>query len=237
MRIGKLLVLSSAAIYFCHAQIEPSGDPRFEIASVRPAAGRELNGTYAYPGGRIACRGCVLKYLIMEAFGVEYFQISGGPSWMDDDRYDVEAKPPESSRVGQLMPASPREPLNPEQRQMLQSLLTERFHLKYHREDAERPVYLLVKGNKPLKLIPAKDSNAIPWAGGLSGGRVARDGLAGRNVTIDDLAHRLSAYMGGPVQDHAGISGSFDFRCEYSALGDPPTEPRSVISACLRILA
>ncbi len=43
------------------------------------------------------------------------------------------------------------------------------------------------------------------------------DGLAGINESMDDLAKRLSPYLGRPVLNRTGISGSFDFRSEYSS--------------------
>ena len=100
---------------------------------------------------------------------------------------------------------------------MLQSLLIERFQLKYHRETREDPVYLLEKGNKALKLVDSKDKNVYPWAGGLGGGGIMGDGLAGVNESMEDLAKRLGRYLGRPVLDRTGLSGSFDFRTEYSA--------------------
>ena len=100
---------------------------------------------------------------------------------------------------------------------MLQSLLVERLQLKYHRETREGPVYLLVKGNKALKLVDSKDKNVYPWAGGIRGGMIMGDGLAGINESMEDLAKRLSPYLGRPVLDRTGLSGSFDFRSEYSS--------------------
>ena len=75
---------------------------------------------------------------------------------------------------------------------MLLSLLVKRFQLNYHRETREGPVYLLVKGNKPLKLVDSKDKNEYPWAGSPGGGMLVGDGLEGDNESMDDLAWRLS---------------------------------------------
>ncbi|HEY1493468.1 MAG TPA: TIGR03435 family protein, partial [Candidatus Solibacter sp.] len=135
---------------------QPSGraTAEFEVASVKsstPATG-VLGGVFTYPGGRVAFRGCTLQYLIEQAFDIQTFQVSGGPGWMQDQRYDIDAKPPASSKSGKSMPGNAKTPPNEEQRQMLQSLLVERFGLKYHREIREGPVYLLLKGNKALKL-------------------------------------------------------------------------------------
>ena len=62
---------------------------------------------------------------------------------------------------------------------MLRSLLIERFRLKYRREIRQGPVYLLLKGSNALKLVDSKDKNAYPWAGGIHGGMIIGDGLAG----------------------------------------------------------
>ena len=62
---------------------------------------------------------------------------------MHDERYDIDAKPPASSKSIQSNPPFERWPIMNEQRQMLQSLLIERFQLKYHRETREGPVYVL----------------------------------------------------------------------------------------------
>lgn len=69
--------------------------PAFEVASVKPITpdNRSVNNLGTYPGGRIKCDGCWLSYLIMEAFDVRPFQIVGGPAWMRDDRFNLEARP------------------------------------------------------------------------------------------------------------------------------------------------
>lgn len=136
---------------------------------------------------------------------------------MQTERYDIDAKPPESSKSIKSMPPYPKAPPNDEQREMLQSLLAERFQLKYDRETREGPVYLLVKGSKALHLSDSKDKTAYPWAGGLGGGMIMGDGLAGINESMEDLAKRLSPYLGRPVLDRTGLTGSFDFRSEYSS--------------------
>jgi uncharacterized protein (TIGR03435 family) len=116
---------------------------------------------------------------------------------------------------------------------MLQSLLIERFQLKYHPETREGPVYLLVKGHNALKLVDSKDKNAYPWAGGIRGGMIVGDGLAGINDSMGDLAKRLSRYLARPVLDRTGISGSFDFRSEYSS-DDGRLDVISMILACVQ---
>jgi uncharacterized protein (TIGR03435 family) len=107
--------------------------------------------------------------------------------------------------------------MNEEQRQMLQALLADRFQLKYHREEREGTVYFLTKTNKKLKLEPAKDKDAYPWAGAPQGGGFGANGVAGTNITMPELAARLSRVLERPVIDRTGLDGSYDFKYEYSS--------------------
>jgi uncharacterized protein (TIGR03435 family) len=225
-----------AGASFSRAQ-RPSGTarPEFEVASVKPATSRELNGLHVYPGGRVECNGCILQYLIEEAFDIQGFQLGGGPAWMVADRYDIEAKPPASSMSSHSNPPYSKAHPNEEQRQMLQSLLMDRFQLKYHRETKEGPVYLLVRGKKPLRMEDSKDKGAYPWSGSLRGGAIMGDGLAGTNESMADLAWRLRSYLGRPVLDRTGLSGSYDFRVEYQVDGPQP-DVISMIMATLQDL-
>jgi uncharacterized protein (TIGR03435 family) len=188
----------------------------FEVASVKPAsAGAAPAGLFTYPGGRIIASQCTLDYLIMEAFNVEAFQVSGGPRWMHEDRYDIEAKPPASSKSSKANPLSFKSPPNEEQREMLQALLADRFQFRYHRENREGPVFLLLKSDKALRLQDARDKDAYSWAGINSGGGFNGEGIAGINISMAQLATRLSGYLRRPVLDQTGLAGSFDFKFEY----------------------
>jgi uncharacterized protein (TIGR03435 family) len=190
--------------------------PAFEVASVRPSGPneREAGGFYTYPGGRIVAKGCDLKYLIMIAFNVQDFQISGNPDSISHDhgeRYDIEAKPPDLSVSAHWETSSAKIFPGPEEREMLQSLLADRFHLVVHRDTREGPVYVLSRGAGDLKLTAPKDKNEYPWAGGIGGGLPDGDGIHGMNISMPELAKRLSSWLGRPVIDKTGIQGSFDF--------------------------
>jgi uncharacterized protein (TIGR03435 family) len=202
-----------------------SGQPAFEVASVKPAdpQGRMI-ALFTYPGGRITVSLYTLQMLIEEAFDVQSFQVSGGPRWINDDRYDIVAKPPASSKSSKANPPSPKAPLNDEQRQMLQTLLADRFQLKFHRATKEGPVYLLVKGSKDLKLQGAKNKDDYPWAG-------ATDGLAGINISMPLLATRLSMYLRRPVLDQTGLTGSYDFKFEYPSDDQRPDVISSIFAS------
>jgi len=192
--------------------------PAFEVASVKPAnSNGGAIGIFTYPGGRIIVSQYTLEQLIAESFNIEPFQVSSKQSWMHEDRFDIEAEPPDSSKSSKANPPYPKAPPNDEQRQMLQTLLVDRFRLRYHRESKEGPVYLLLKGIKRLNLKDAKNISDYPWTGSNSGGSINGDGLAGTNISMPQLASRLSRYLHRPVLDQTGLAGSFDFKFNYES--------------------
>jgi|GEM_PF-1039336 len=191
--------------------------PAFDAATIKPPdpkANGRLAGFYGKPGGRIFFGGTV-KMLLMVAFDVQDFQLAGEQNtsqWVE-----INAVPPETSpsRRIELKSAHP----TPEQRLMLQTLLRERFGLKFHFETKEGDVYLLTRGNKPLQLKPPKDPAADPRAivtmrpGGICDGEAE-----GINTTTDYLAQGLTRYLQLPVVNKTGITGSYDYYL-------PPQDP------------
>lgn len=215
--VGTLCVLSLAAMCgLAQSQDAQLHRPEFEVASVRPSGPDQhvINALFTYPGGRVAGYGCRLQFLIMMAYNVEHFQISGGPAWTDamsGDSFDIQAKPPESSLSAQWKTVSPKLPPGEEERRMLQSLLADRFQLQVHRGEGQGPVYFLTRGGSRLKLSTPKDKNEYSWAGGVGGGLPDGEGLRGTNISMPELATRLSGWLRRPVIDKTGLQGSFDF--------------------------
>lgn len=191
----------------------------FEVASVKPSppsGGVRFFGSRVYPGGRVVIGNAKLELLIQYAFDVQPFQVSGGPAWMRDYqcRYEIEARPPSTSKSSQENLSSPN--LNPEQREMLQSLLIDRFQLQFHRETRQGPLYLLTLGKRAPKLTEVKDEGKFEWVGSVAGAGINGDGLAGKNISMPVLALRLSAYLEKPVIDQTGLKGLFDFKFVYA---------------------
>ncbi len=229
MRSLAPLLCAAAAVF---AQPRPA----FEVISVKPSAlqnGSTGMGLFTFPGGRIRGNMVKVDYLITEAFDIQSFQLSGGPRWIREDRFDIDAKPPAGSPAAQSNPRISKLPPNAEQRLMLQSLLADRFQLQVHRETKGGPVYLLTKTNKELKLRPAADQDEYPWVGSVAGGGIARDGLRATNATMALLTARLSSYLEHPVLDRTGLAGAYDFKIDYHS-DDPSTDVISVITASIQ---
>lgn len=164
-------------------------------------------GFASYPGGKVTIGRASLKILVGLAFDVQTFQVVGGADWTSSTGYNIVALPPDNSqsRTAQQPPmrATPTE----EQREMLQTLLADRFGLKVHREYRRGPVYILSKGRKTLMLQDPKYKSADPRAA------LAFNGAAiGQNVSMKFLATTWGPWLERPVLDRTGLTGSYDFR-------------------------
>lgn len=187
--------------------------PAFEAASVKPHqdTGRR-DRTRSIEPGRITCVDTTLGEFIAMAYGVKPYQISG-PNWIvnisSSVTYDVVAT------AGKAVSAQ-------EVKRMLRPLLAERFHLVFHRETRELPVFAILVAKSGPKFKE-------PGDGGASS--ISPDGegdLSFKNWSMDDLAGWLTMLpsMGRPVIDQTRLAGSFSFHANLFNLekGTPPDE-------------
>jgi uncharacterized protein (TIGR03435 family) len=247
-------IMSAGLVVFtcCAAWTQTAeNSPAFEVASVKPAApitgNRIMVMMRGGPGspdpGQITYTNVTVKNVLMNAYGVKGFQISG-PGWLDSERYDIVAKVPRGATKEQFMV-------------MLQNLLAERFKLTLHREKKNLPMYALVVGKNGPKLKesvedPAPKEGDAPKAGGpaddpLAGAAmrklaVGRDGfpvlppgagragtmislmsgnahMAANGQSIAGLAEMLSNQLDLPVVDMTGLTGKYDFTLTYAPEG------------------
>src|SRR5215469_18442755 len=117
--------------------------PAFEVASVKLSAALEQGyGLGVAPAGnRFTAHNVPARMLILWAYDLAAWQVSGGPAWLDSDRFEIDAKPEHPmSREDTML--------------MVQSLLAERFLLSMHRETKEMPRYSLKVDNGGPRLTP-----------------------------------------------------------------------------------
>jgi uncharacterized protein (TIGR03435 family) len=167
--------------------------PAFEVASIKRDVSGERGGMFTFVPNCHLER-MTLKDLVVFAYRVHDFQVTGVPGWIDSDRYNIDAKaegPPSSSQEYVAL-----------QYRRLQTLLRDRFSLKVHRETKELPVYELTvaKGGPRLQtpnclqrepgdftIAPGKYCGLID--GSMAGGRLQASG-----TTMADLARSLFFY-------------------------------------------
>jgi uncharacterized protein (TIGR03435 family) len=221
-----------------NASASASPLPSFEVASVKiNRSGDGFIRIGGPPGGRFTMTNVPLREMMRIAYGLQPFQITGGPSWMDSERYDVVAQPPAGTP-----PAAPFGSNEPGPMQlMLQSLLAERFHLKAHRENRDMPIYALVLARSDGKLGPKLEPATVDCAalrgrgrpGGAGGpaalppppepGKPPQCGMmmgianiAGGGMPIAQLANGLSTRLGRIVSDRTGLKGDYQFTVEFT---------------------
>ncbi len=222
-RVSKVRMATSAAALlgclmacaFAPRMVAFAQEPKFEVASVKLSGPAEdVFGMFVYPGGRLTATNQTLRSLIRVAYGIEDFQIMGGPSWAAEDHFSIEARPPAGSPSSRITPSNPKLPPPEEELAMLRSLMAERFHLAVHEETKDGRIYELRAGPKGPKLDVAKDPNDFPvvTSSSYTGNPdrpVIREGI---NVSMALLAAALSQNLRLPVVDRTGLNGAFDFK-------------------------
>jgi uncharacterized protein (TIGR03435 family) len=197
--------LTGAILLCAQAPASPPNSLKFEVATLKasPAGGRG-GGIRPAPGGeRYQATNVPLRLLIMVAYRVKADQVTGGPSWMDTDTWDMNAKAERPSNVEEL-------------HVMLQNLLSERFHLQFHRETKELPVYALSVDKGGPKMQPHEAQNAgEPWMD-QSVEQVVRVKMNARFVPMDYFAWRLGQVLDRPVIDQTRLKGGYDFDLAYT---------------------
>ena len=175
--------------------------PKFEVATIKPTDPNFGGILIQFPAGTLALRGFTLKDIIGFAYDMDNRQILNIPKEIESQRYDVVGKAEKP-----LMPA------NTDVKPMVQSLLAERFQLKFHRETREIPVYVLtvVKGGHKMK--PRTEGDGGPPTSMLFQGA----NLPARNTSIAMLAGGLQKLvLDRPIIDKTGLRGNFEFTLQW----------------------
>jgi len=209
-----IATMSPCGLFGSIEVFRPAQPPQlsFEVASIKPGTPGDRSGKYArmQGGHQFVVRNYTLKDLIGFAYDLPLRRISGGPSWIEGDTYNILAATP-----GDLRPSQS------EQMAMVRKLLEERFQLRYHLEQRELPVYQLSVAKSGAKL---KESLAHPDATSAPTSELMNVGFPGsriethaRYVTIAEFASMLQrAVFDRPVVDKTNLTGRYDFDLAWS---------------------
>lgn len=157
--------------------------------------------------------------LIRAAYADTFTPINGGPSWIHSAFYDINAVAEANPSVKTMMGA------------MMQALLEDRFHLKFHRQAGEGPVYFLTVAHGGPKLHPFVEASCTPYSSSppplqpgqeycnsmIGGGSPAS--IQDQGVTIDEFSKQLLGVLDRPVINKTGITGRSDIHVEFSREG------------------
>ncbi len=207
--------------------------PSFEVASIKAdhsGSGPTMIGAAGHgaPGDRFIATNVTIKALICWAFGgtsvpLPSNEVSGGPSWINTERYDIDAKL-DDSQAAALAKLSVNDQIV-QVRLRVQSLLADRFKLVAKDSTVTRPVYALVIARGGSKLQATVPGSKSPIeAGGhpvqFSGGRGE---LSGHGIPMSLLVRFLSQEgLGRPVVDKTGLKGNYDLELKWNPELDSP---------------
>jgi uncharacterized protein (TIGR03435 family) len=189
------------------AQSTPPAKPRFDVADIRAnKSGITQDSLRVLPSGQFEARNLTMRQVLSFAYHVREQDITGGPGWLNDGRFDIVAK----------MPAETPEPTA---RLMLQNLLIDRMKLKTHMEQKVMSVYALVVGKGGQKFGPAARSG--PENCVRSPDTDEQTHLTCTNISMAVLADHLPGlaprYIDGrPVVDLTGLNGTYDFKLDWT---------------------
>jgi uncharacterized protein (TIGR03435 family) len=187
---------------------------RFETVTITPTKGeRPVRSTNEVDKGRFECRDCPLSMLIMEAFDIRPYQLSG-PGWMYNVRFDVSAK---------ISPGITKEKVLV----MEQNLLVDRFKMIFHRHTKDGLIYDLVVGADGPKFRESREEH--PGRQGIT--RVNDHSNGGFTVQAEgqsmrQFAETLWTFTRLPVMDRTELSGRYDFTMSWRDDRQPVSLPR-----------
>lgn len=173
--------------------------PSFEVATIKPS-NPDTPGQSILVGrggsNLFTTTNTTVSDLITFAYGIHVRQVTGGPGWLETEKYDLSAKPDQ-----------PGIPNADQVRTMLQKLLTERFELAFHRDKKELSAYTITLAKTGPKLTKSETGGNLPGFGGRGPGSIGV-----QNSTMAEFASFLQArILDRPVVDQTGLPGKFTF--------------------------
>jgi uncharacterized protein (TIGR03435 family) len=216
----------------------------FEVASIKPNNSGDGRVMMQNQPGRFTATNVTLRVLIRNAYQLQDFQITGGPSWLSSDHFDIVAKIPEGVRDGP--PGPPGSGPGPLQL-MMRALLAERFKLALHNETKDSPIYALILARSDGRLGPSLKKSETDCDGAGRGRgrggpmpppgppqpgdrmpcgiRIGPGNMAVGGSPLSQFANSLGMFTGRVVQDRTGLTGNYDFNLTWTPDQMPQRPP------------
>jgi len=190
----------------------------FEVASIKPGDPASPESSWSEGNGEVKIRNMTLQKLILFAYTVKEYQVSGGPKWLDGDRFTIVARLENRERSRAVRGGDPR------LHAAMQALLAERFQLAFHRETRDLPGYALLPAKSGFKLRPVEAEELNGWSTGSGNAKFTRSSLA-------EVASGLADIVGRPVADRTEIAGVYDVKLQWAPDDRPDAAGPSLFTA------
>jgi len=219
----------------------------FDVASVREnKIIPDINAGVEDPthNSKFVARSVPARYLVQRAYGIQPFQLAGGPDWFNSAVFNIQAKS-DASADDRLAQLSDDQALL-EKQHMLQVLLVDRFNLKTHWEKRKMPTYSLVVAKGGPKLQPGGSipptalelkrlgNNKLPVLQQNFSKQGEEDTAHG--CSMQALVDALMREAGAMIVDKTGLAGTYDFTLQFNGVmpgerNDDPAHWPSLVSA------
>jgi uncharacterized protein (TIGR03435 family) len=187
----------------------------FEAATVKPdqQKGPRFASTWRIDPTMLRIGWYSVTQLVKQAYGLKDYQvISKAPSWVETDRFDVEARTAAPATQDEMM-------------QMLRPVLTEHFHLVTHRETRSIAVLLLEVAPHGPKLQPATKTEGANLL-------AKKDSINAFHLAMDDLADVLGTFITDrPVLNRTGLKGEYQFDVKFAPRDEDTAAGPSIFTA------
>ena len=211
-----------------------SANPVFDVASIHPNNSDHTARTHIYSyadhGHFVAINATVMQ-LLQYAYILPESRILDAPAWTKSAKYDIEGK--SDPGFAEKLAALPYSEAKAQLLKMVQTLLTDRFHLAAHLESRELPVYDLVVSKGGAKFASVKDEGTTIDSGTHSGSTTIT--IKSSSHATADLAEMLARFTGRVVLDKTGLEGNYTISLKFAAddarSGLPNTETVSAPDA------
>jgi len=208
--------------------LPPPAAPQFDVAVITPSK-PDARMRFRVNGGQMDMGATTLKFLITFAWDFSPSNdeaMVGAPKWLDSDRFDILAKvvsdAPESTGPASRIDIE-------DLRQMLKTLLADRFKLQTHMEDRPGTAYTLIAVKPkliqadPLSRTRCKEGPGPDGRDPRIASPVLNRLMSCQNMSMAQIADELqriaAGYIYSPVLDGTGIQGRWDFTLSFSSLG------------------
>jgi uncharacterized protein (TIGR03435 family) len=206
------------------AQILPPTPPEsFDVAVIKPSAPNEKHFSNSLDGNILNFHHASPLMLIYFAYDIDMNLFVNQPPWLNQDFYTVSAKPPLD-----MAPRAPGQGSNLEiddYKEMMRSLLADRFALAVHIEDRPGDAYTLLAGNPKMKKADPTVRASCVLSGVADPNNSASyfRQITCRNITMPQFADQLlklegsfGEYIKSPVLDATSLTGGYDFVLKFS---------------------
>jgi uncharacterized protein (TIGR03435 family) len=183
-----------------HAQPAEAAAPRFATASVKADTSDHNGIGNKFDPVLMRWTSTPLRVLVQAAYGLRSYQIVGWPNSLSSDKWNIDAKTEGPTITKQKY-------------EMLQTLIVERFGLKFHREMRDLQGYSLVVAKNGPKLREVKEGEVSSNPAGTT---IQRGLVIGHQVRMMDWVGLFSGELGCPFEDNTGLTGRYDFKLEWA---------------------